>query len=459
MKGKFWRCLRLGIILVGLVVLLPVEDAGAGADAVLAQGPIAGAVTDTRATIWVRTSGPGQVILLVSTDKNLTDATWSQLKRTVPKKDFTARIKLTNLTPVTTYYYRVVVDGISQTKPPYPHFTTFATPGTPTAFRFGITTDFGSIGAAKGQKPKLYDTFKNLVRDDPAFVVMGGDFWHNEVDPPWNPALDEQAFITQTRSRYAAMYSYSSYLGPYDYFVGKLLPNFALAHFWDDHDIGRNNATKYYRFKNQSLRVLKEFFPTYPMSYYGDWQRFSYGQADFFILDARSQRDPGSDPDGPDKSMLDGDNLGQDGQWAWLSDNLLNSTARWKIIFSPVTFNPTMSKMDAWYGYPSERARLLEFISANNITDVFVISGDSHGGAIDDGTNSGMPEMLVPGPNMKGSCFTSRDTGMWSHGIYGQVANKGCRGYALVDIMTDPDRALLRVKDEFGQVKLEMELQ
>lgn len=453
------RIMHACMILCGLGLLFTFGATRASSNVILAQGPIAGGVSDTSAKIWVRTSAEASVLVLYGTEKNLTNPGRSSILRTHAKKDFTRRVKLQSLTPLTTYYYKVLVDGVSQNSAPYPHFTTFATPGTPTTFSFGVLNDFGSIGAAKGQKPKLYDTFKNLVHDDPSFIVIGGDFWHNEVDPPWGPVADEQTFISLTRARYREMYSYDSELGPYGYFVRKLLPQFALVHFWDDHDIGRNNASKMYRFKGQSLGVLEEYFPTYAMSFSGDWQRFSYGQADFFVLDARSQRDPSTDPDGPDKSMLDGDNFGAGGQWDWLTNNLLNSTARWKIIFSPVVFNPTLPKMDAWHGFQAERERLLEFIVTNHIPGVFFISGDAHGGGMDDGTNAGLPEMLVPGPNMRGSCFTSVGTGTWSHGVYGQVANKGCRGYALVQIMTDPDRALLQVKDDFGQVKLEMELQ
>lgn len=447
------------MILCGLGLLLTFGSTHASSNAILVLGPIAGAVSDTSATIWVRTSTASRVSIAYSTQSNLTNASLSQTMRTAAKRDFTRRIELKDLTPLTTYYYTVLVDDVSQNSPPYPHLTTFATPGTATAFSFGVLNDFGSIDAAKGQKPKLYDTFKNLVRDNPSFIVIGGDFWHNEVDPSWGQVADEQTFIQLTRSRYAAMYSSNSYLGPYNYFVRKLLPQFPLVHFWDDHDLGRNNANKLYRFKRQSLGVLNEYFPTYATSPFGDWQRFSYGQADFFVLDARSQRDQNGEPDGPDKSMLDGDNFGDAGQWAWLTSNLLNSTARWKIIFSPVVFNPTLNKIDAWSGFQTERERLLEFIATNAITGVFIISGDAHGGGMDDGTNAGLPEMFVPGPNMKGSCFTSHETGTWSHGIYGQLANKGCRGYALVQIMTAPDRALLQVKDDFGQVKLEMELQ
>lgn len=425
----------------------------------MTHGPIAGAVTDTRAKLWLRTSAAARVTIRYSPNAKLKNAKSTRGKYTHAAQDFALRLKLNQLAPWTTYYYQVLVDDVPQLQPPYPHFTTFASAGSPATFRFGVLTDFGSPDTAPPEKPVRVDTFKQLAQENPAFVVIGGDLWHNEVDRSYNPVPSREDFIAQTRARYQAMYSYNSSQGPYDDFVNYILPNFALAHFWDDHDIGRNNATKNFSWKREARQVLQDFFPTYPMTKFGDWQSFSYGQADFFLLDARSQRDGNSDPDDSDKSLLDGDNLGAQGQWDWLTNHLLNSTARWKIIFSPVVFNPTLQKIDAWYAFQTERARLLDFISAHHITGVFIISGDAHAGAMDDGTNAGLPEMLVPGPNMKGSCFTAHNVGTWSHGVYGQLVNNGCRGYAVVQISTNPDRALLQVKDEHGQVKLQLELQ
>jgi alkaline phosphatase D len=199
------------------------------------------------------------------------------------------------------------------------------------------------------------------------------------------------------------------------------------------------------------------------MSPHGCWQKFSYGQADFFILDTRSQRDPKDTPDGPNKSLLDGDEFGDEGQWRWLENGLLNSTAKWKFIFSGSPFNPTTKKRDAWYGYPDERDRLIELIRSNGIQGIVIISGDIHAGGIDDGTNAGLPEIVVPAANTKG-CLTASYIGNWSHGFYSSVEsgrNKTedeppCPGYGVVSVMTDPDRILMQVKNDEGETELEM---
>src|SRR5581483_2264609 len=453
------RSIKLTGILLELVALLQMrQPAAAALSAVVVNGPIVGAVTDTAATIWLRTNKAVDVFVRYSTDPQLTNARSSAVVRPKQAAKFTAKIRLTGLEAQTTYYYQLVLDNVSQNPLPRPNFATFAPPGTAVDFHFGVLTDFGSYQASKAEAPLPLATFKHLAGENPAFVVIGGDFWHNDQDSQPTPVAGRRQFVARSRQRFYQMYSHNSTQGPYDEFVDYILPHFALVHFWDDHDIGRNNGNRFFMYKADSLRVLAESFPTYPMTPYGDWQKFSYGQADFLILDARSQRDPDPNPDGPTKSMLDGEKLGKKGQYAWLTSQLAASHARWKIIYSPVVFNPTLKKMDAWRGFQYERTRLVNFIRNRKIQGVLFISGDAHAGALDDGTNADFPEMLVPGPNLRNSCFTANGTGTWSHGIYGQLDNKRCAGYGMVYIYTNPDRAVFQVKDENGEVKLEMQV-
>ncbi len=154
------------------------------------------------------------------------------------------------------------------------------------------------------------------------------------------------------------------------------------------------------------------------------------------------------DPEGPDKSMLDGNNLGATGQLQWLENGLLTSSARWKVIFTSVITNPTTKQTDAWGAYPTEWNALKTFINSNNITGVVFVAGDLHLGAIDSGTQAGFPEMCVPKPNESihtGWC-ASDATGKWSEGYYDET----CSGYGLVTILQNPDRLILEVKDQDG---------
>jgi alkaline phosphatase D len=74
-------------------------------------------------------------------------------------------------------------------------------------------------------------------------------------------------------------------------------------------------------------------------------------------------------------------------QLAWLKDNLLKSTATWKVvgnqvIFSDVYFSSVNPKrprnLDAWDGYPAEKKEIGSFIASDKINDVVILTGDTH---------------------------------------------------------------------------------
>lgn len=404
----------------------------------LTHGPVVGAVTANSARVFVRSYTASSVQLRYGKKSDLSDAVASPIQRTDAATDFTTQFQLENLTPETDYYIDVLVNESSQLTAPYPHFKTFPSTDTSTDFTFVIVGDTSLSSARHPQ------TFVHAAQEQPAFAIMGGDFPHGKP-----------LTLEKKRHNFKAIYSADTSPSIGD-FVNLILRQFPVAHFWDDHDYGPDNSDKTYPQKELSLQILREYFPTYPMTQYGDWQSFRFAQAEFFMLDARSQRDPNWEPNTLSKSMLDGDELGDKGQLVWLKNGLKNSTARWKFIVSPVPFNATSKPTDAWAAFPAERRALVDFIQKNNIQGVVILSGDLHMGGIDDGTNSDFPEMLVNGAN-GGGCISSKVPGTWSEGTYGKD-KQPCNGYGVVRVFTNPDRVLLQIKDDNGQVKLELEL-
>lgn len=404
----------------------------------LTHGPVVGAVTATSARVFVQTDAAASVKLRYNTTPDLQGAVESPAAST-RASDFTAQITLDKLNAASTYYFDIVVDGVAQLTDPLPRFKTFPTAGTVAPFRFVVLTDFRK----PSEKPMDTRVFGHASDENPDFVILGGDMDHR------GPKTD-----AKKRQMFQDLYTPAN---GYQEFVNLILRRYPLAHFWDDHDIGTQDADKTYRKKTLSLEILQEYFPLYPVSAYGDWQQFTYGHAAFWLLDSRSQRDPNDTPDGPDKSMLDGDNLGDKGQWVWLTQSLRASTARWKFILTPVPFNPTVVKLDSWRGFKAERARLVQFLHENHIEGVIFISGDVHAGGMDDGTHSDFPEMLVPSPNML-RCSTADDLGAWSEGTYLVTHDKPCYGYGVVTISTNPDRVELTVKDESGTPRLTLQV-
>ena len=231
------------------------------------------------------------------------------------------------------------------------------------------------------------------------------------------------------RQMFKDVYSLNNPHADMNDFVSLVLQKFPVAHQWDDHDYSKNDSNRFAADRAISQQVFREYFPAYPFPSTSQiYQRFQYGENDFFILDNRSERDINAVPDFPTKSMLDGEHLGKDGQLEWLLKGLAESSAKWKVIFSSSVFNPTSGKADSWRSFQYEHKYIMNFIHEHNIKNVLVVSGDFHSGALDNGTYAGLPEMVVPGPNLA-YCYTvpSTATGYWTNGTYGDPARRRTR--------------------------------
>ncbi|MDQ3415029.1 MAG: alkaline phosphatase D family protein, partial [Verrucomicrobiota bacterium] len=370
------RIVRLGVAL-SLLLTTPAPAQ------ILTHGPVVGGVTATEAKVFVRTDLAANVALRYSTDPDLVGAVDTPAVATATESDFTATIPLTGLSAETNYYLNVLVNGVPQfTAQPFPFFTTFAPAGTERDFQFVVLADFVPVAKLTAD----VQTFASASANLPVFAFIGGDFDHS------NPQT-----LTAKRQMLKSLYAPTTRF--MSDFVPLILRRMAIVRQWDDHDSGLNNLDKNYPDWNLTQQAFQEYTPTYPLPAIspGIWQKFDYAQAEFFVLDCRSQRDNWLDPEGPNKSMLDGNNLGAPGELEWLKNGLLTSTAVWKVIFTSVVTNPTTKQNDGWGAYPTEWNALRTFITTNNIKNVVFIAGDLHLGAIDNGTQAGFPEMCVAG--------------------------------------------------------------
>jgi alkaline phosphatase D len=403
--------------------------------AVQTDGPLVGGVTDTSAKIFTRTDTTAFVTVEFSEDPFFASAIQTFPALTTILGDFTAILTLNGLRPEATYYYRILVDGIPQQVAPFPSFITFPPPDTSKGFRFVILSDLVNTRKIPTLPASVY---AQVATEEPAFVLQIGDFDHRDPET----LREMRRMHRENRGLYTA--------SGIDFFFNIAL-RFPLFHVYDDHDYGINNGDKTFSGRANALRAFQEYYPTPDLANptAGIWHKFTHGQAEFFMLDLRSQRDPNTASDGPNKSMLDGNRI-PNGQKDWLKAGLLASTARWKFIVSTVCFNPTCKPKDSWGAFPTERAEILSFIRQNDIHGVIVLSGDLHsGGGIDDGTNSGLPEMNVPHTNLLSG--DSGPKGKWSEGIIS--GNDGASGYALVTVGTNPDQVILEVKGVQGELR------
>lgn len=392
----------------------------------MTNGPLVGGVTDQSANVWARTDGSAAVAVQYSTDPTMAGALTTAPVQTAAAHDFTAIVPLAGLRPLTRYYYRILVDGQPQETTNYPTFVSFPRAGAPTDFTFGAISDQESVNQYPGQGAPA---FAQLAGANPAFVLQTGDFDHR------NPTS-----LALMRTMHRQLIDPSFVAG--QQFITSIAHNFPFDHIWSDHDFGDNNSDGTFPNRLAALQSYKEYYPTYDLPGGGIQHQFTYGNADFFMLDTRSLRAPDFQPDNAGKSMLG------HAQLQWLESGLLNSTATWKFIASDVPFNQT-ARTDGWSMYSTEWKQLTNFIIQHHIRGVIALSGDLHSlGGIDNRTNSGIPELSIPYTNL----FQGRSSevvGSWSNGV--KVGNNS-GGYSLVHVLTGPDRVVLENYDQAGNL-------
>jgi len=428
-----------------------------------AYGPMVGAVTSSSAKVWFRVTQGTAVKVGYGEHPGMLDEKITA-HTVIPREedDYTGTIQLENLAPDTTYFYRLLVDGDPVDSETSTSFKTF--PEVPSGARIGFLADI--FVSEKKSAPAL----QALSIEVPDLVVILGDWPHMDATQ-----------LSKMRRMYRDFRNHTTVMG--GEFVNHILWKFPVARVWDDHDYGTNNSDKAFLGKTEAIQAHDEYWPSYdrPNPQAGLWHKFRYGDlVEVFMLDLRSQRDPDSYRDSryvsdgwpganrdelrydPARSMLDGDESDGDpkGQKQWLKDGLLTSAAKWKMVVSSVPWNPTVPKDDAWWDFMAERQELMDFIDTNEIDGVIVVSGDIHsGGAIDDGTYSGLPEMSVP------ICWPPRtlQTTCWLHGparylrcgewSHGGPIETGV-GYGLVTLTEDT--AVIQTKSERGETLLEL---
>jgi alkaline phosphatase D len=430
-------------------VALPILVCGASipvAAAVLTDGPLVGAVDHQSAKVFARTDVSGDVQILYRALQGPCASTVATPPvTTYPASDFTVIVALTELCGSTQYSYNILVDGVPQLADPEPTFSTFPPPDATLPFTFDVCAD---LLGSNGEPPEPAPIYAWMKSDQPAFVLQIGDFDHRNPEYLWEMRDMHREVRGDTTPSGADFRSNIAWWFP-------------VFHVWDDHDYGTDNSDKTFENRAAAIQAFEEYYPipSPPNPTAGIWHSFRYAQAEFFMLDTRSQRDPDSEPDDSSHSMLDGDNI-VNGQKEWLENALLTSTARWKFLVSSVDFNRYSGKRwDSWLGYQTERTELVSFIKGNRISGVVILSADLHtGGMIDDGTNSDFPEMSVPHTNLNrrgdGPCAgTKCRQEYWTEGVIHGNDVEG--GYARVVVGTDPDTVRLEAWDSTGGLRLQ----
>jgi alkaline phosphatase D len=387
---------------MGAIALACLVAAPCRAQSVMvAQGPMIGAITAKSAAVWFRLTAPA-VVRVRWRGQNAVNYTYSDPVAVAPESDDTGRVAIPGLMAGKTYTYQVGITGPEGVETWSGSYTFATIPGTVNQVSFAVLSDFSN-------KLKGSAALRSALASRPDFVAVVGDLDHR------NPASDskqglyppEEAprVLADMRSMHRDTRDFATAIG--NDFASGLIGRpgsgqlqIPLYYGWDDHDFCTNNAGTDCPFAAQAVQAYREYYlwsadngidgTTSGCPQASSFQRVDYGRVlSLFILDARSAHAKGSD------SMLGGC------QYAWLTQGLLASKATWKVVVTPVPFNPATKPWDGWGSVPAERANLLSFIRQKDIRNLLFLSGDVHsGGAVDEGEHSGVPEISVPHANM-----------------------------------------------------------
>ncbi len=368
--------------------------------------PLAGAVTDTSATVALWLDAPGAVSVRYSADSTFTGARTTPPAQTDASTDNTARIVLGGLLPSTRYYYRAEDAGgntISRTQ----SFRTFPSAGADAP----VSILFGSCQRDQaGDTGPLFATAAALGGD--VFVQMGDWTYPDNLVPGYPAAAG------------SIRRSYEMRLDTAYPFARDVLGVMPVAYAWDDHDYLGNNSSAGSApdtVKRALLEAYQRYIPHYGLANgaAGIWHSFTIGNAEVFVIDDRSQRNPADSAfvgntfaPKPGHSMLAGYPVSGVDQRTWLLQAIRGSKARWKILASPVFFNPAagpaiqlmlianrkdyaLEFADKWAGYPADVDSMKAVISEGAARNMLVICGDAHSNVYDNGEHSLVPEFMA----------------------------------------------------------------
>jgi hypothetical protein len=313
-----------------------------------------------------------------------------------------------SLVPDRRYYYALEVDGVLDTTR-VGRFKTF--PADSGSFTFA----FASCARTKSD----HEVFETIRTHDPLFYFQLGDLHYRNI-------------AVNDRNVYRAAYD-TLFLSPRQ---RHLYQEYAVAYVWDDHDFGPNGTDSTAPGREAARLTYREYVPHYPLATgpgsASIHQAFTVGRVRFLVCDSRSNRSPYGTTDSPTKTMLGVE------QKAWLKQQLLDAQGVYPLVVWVNTLPWIGASGEAWASYTHERRELADFIAANDIDNLCMISGDAHMLAIDDGSHSDYSTSGFPGfPVMHGAALDQ--TGSVKGGPYSQGTSPGGGQFGLMTVTDTGD--------------------
>lgn len=349
------------------VTLMCIQISTLAQHPLLQSGPMPGYSDMREVMIWVQTNKVAKVQLFYQAIDKSDKQRRTEIVYTSKEMAFTAHLIADTVEPGKRYTYALHIND-DVVKFPYP--TEFQTQkiwkwrGNPPEFSM-LTGSCAYINQPEHDRPGTpyggdYRIFENMATHKTDFMLWLGDNVYLR-EPDWNTQTGIFARYTHSRS------------------IKEMQPFLASTHhyaIWDDHDYGPNDSDKGFFNKEQTLKAFEAFWgnPTYGVSdLKGAITSFQWGDADFFLLDNRWYRDPDFIQKA-EKTLLGKQQL------QWLFDNLVSSTATFKIVALGGQFLSTAKRYETYAanGFDTERQQIIDFIQQHAIKNVIFLTGDVH---------------------------------------------------------------------------------
>jgi hypothetical protein len=324
-----------------------------------------GGLTDTSININAKlTDSSSAVRLMLSTSPQFASPIFSGFYHVDSTTNMMVAMTISGLNPSTRYYYGVEADGIADTSADdVGSFTTLAAGG----FSFYFVT--GSC--CFNSNHAVYDVMRN---SQPLFFACMGDLHYGNPNSATDINVHRNMYETWVLSQPAAAAFFKEV--PIDY-------------VWDDHDFSGNDSDSSFVGKANARQAYREYVPHYPLPAGNGnaaiYHSFVVGRVHFIFTDLRSER--------YGNSMMGAQ------QKAWFKNECVAARDSNQVIawISSTTWNGNF--VDNWGGFTNERAELANFFRDSMITNMFIICGDAHMLAIDDGTHGDF-STVISNPNV-----------------------------------------------------------
>lgn len=299
--------------------------------------------------------------------------------------NFCAKVIAEGLSPGTTYYYRFAIDSIFS-----PVGRTKTLPATTDQIVLGLV----NCGKYEGGYFHAYRALADMEVDA---VVHLGDYIYE------NPAVFPESYeasVAQTGRKHQPAHeiiSLEDYRTRFEQYrtdpdLQRLHERHPMINIWDDHEFAndswRDGAQGHDEGegdwevrKRNALQAYFEWIPIRGKKSEPIYRQFNFGElVNVQMLDARICCREGMVQDSDSLASSEYHILGEQ-QLDWLLNGIEETAAVWNLIGNQVMFSipkPEAISPDKWGGYPKDRKRLFQFMSAQLERNIVLITGDSH---------------------------------------------------------------------------------